>query len=293
MSSSSTTASRLRSLIDRFGFPHLLATTLAFVGATILLGVAAKATGGGLGCEANWPQCDAGPYNLLPAGLPSFYEWIHRFVAMFAGFAIIGTAIASLRNAAIDRRVTGLIALGAVLTPIQVYLGRETVLQYQIEILSLHFWTAVLIFVLFVVATVLVWAPRLGTRHVIYALGIGALTLPLHAALSPLFLTNITSYDPSVQVAQYATTLLLLSSGIVAAMVGRRRIATPAIQAVLFSTPVLAFTTSFFGRQYTSTFNWVFEPLYVLSALALLAALLGAIVLIRRETTDRSAALDR
>jgi len=38
-------------LIDRFSYPHLLTATLALVAATILLGVAAKATGSGLACE--------------------------------------------------------------------------------------------------------------------------------------------------------------------------------------------------------------------------------------------------
>ena len=154
-----------RSFVDRFGFRHLLATTLVLVAATILLGVAARATGSGLACDANWPQCDAGPFNLFPANLPSFYEWIHRFVAMFAGFAIVGTAVAAWRDSSLDARVTLTVVLGMVLTPIQVVLGRETVLQYRMEILSLHFWTAILIFGLFVVATALVWKDAFARRH--------------------------------------------------------------------------------------------------------------------------------
>ncbi len=84
---------------------------------------------------------------------------------MFAGFAIIGSALAAWRSPSIDTRVAALVVLGMVLTPIQVVLGRETVLQYEMTILSLHFWTAVLIFALFVVATVLVWESSLTRRH--------------------------------------------------------------------------------------------------------------------------------
>jgi len=168
----------LRSLIDRFSYPHLLTATLALVAATILLGVAAKATGSGLACEANWPRCDAGPYNLLPGSMPSFYEWFHRFVSMFAGFAIVGSALAAWRLPDVDRRVTGLVVAGMVLTPVQVALGRETVQQYTMDILSLHFWTAVTIFTLFLIATVLVWAPRLTGTHVTGALALGIVALP-------------------------------------------------------------------------------------------------------------------
>lgn len=210
-------------MTDRFGYPHFLAATLVLVAATILLGVAAKATGSGLACEANWPQCDAGPFNLFPANLPSFYEWIHRFVAMFAGFAIIGSAVAAWRLPDIDTRVASLVVLGMVLTPIQVYLGRETVLVYEMDILSLHFWTAILIFGLFVVATVLVWRSALGAETVTAAFGLGLLSVPLHIALSPTDLGVVSEYSPTVQLLQYGVTLALIAAVIVAIMVGRWR----------------------------------------------------------------------
>jgi len=215
--------SRLRSLIDRFSYPHLLTATLALVAATILLGVAAKATGSGLACEANWPRCDAGPYNLLPGSMPSFYEWFHRFVSMFAGFAIVGSALAAWRLPDVDRRVTGLVVAGMVLTPVQVALGRETVQQYTMDILSLHFWTAVTIFTLFLIATVLVWAPRLTGTHVTGALALGIVALPAHVALSPVVGTEISSYSPTMQLIQYAVALTLLGAAVVAALVGHRR----------------------------------------------------------------------
>ncbi|RQG89959.1 cytochrome oxidase assembly protein [Natrarchaeobius halalkaliphilus] len=277
-----------RPIIARFGFPQLLATTLVLVGATILLGVAAKATGSGLACEANWPQCDAGPYNLFPANLPSFYEWFHRFVAMFAGFAIIGSALAAWRIPSVDKRVATLVILGTILTPIQIVLGRETVLQYEMTILSLHFWTAVLIFVLFVVATAFVWKPRLDRTHVTGALVLTAASLPLHVALSPLALTDITEYSPTVQMIQYAVTLALLAGVIVAVMVGRWRFEDERVRLLLSVAAGLALIVVFLGRRAVMTFNPALDYLYVVASAVLFVVCLGGIWLSRRDPSDSS-----
>ncbi|WP_137288263.1 COX15/CtaA family protein [Natronorubrum halophilum] len=279
----------LRPLIERFGFPHLLAMTLVLVAATILLGVAAKATGSGLACEQNWPLCDAGPYNLFPSNLPSFYEWFHRFVAMFAGVAIIGTAVAAVRLPNIDTRVAALVVAGMILTPIQVVLGRETVTQYTMDILSLHFWTAVLIFVLFVVATVRVWAPRLTAGYVTGALALGAVSLPFHVALSPLVIGDITTYRPSLQMAQYGVTLALLAAVIVARMVGRRRFESVRLTGLLSGTAALALLVVFVGRRAVMTYSPLLDDLYIATAGLLLVSFLAGIWLTRvtpSETTD-------
>nr|WP_277410178.1 cytochrome oxidase assembly protein [Natrinema longum] len=261
----------------------MLTATLALVAATILLGIAAKATGSGLACEANWPQCDAGPYNLLPGSLPSFYEWFHRFVAMFAGFAIIGSALAAWRLPDVDRRVAGLLVLGMVLTPVQVALGRETVQQYTIDILSLHFWTAVLIFTLFLVATVLVWAPRLTGTHVIGALALGIVALPAHVVLSPVIGSELSSYSPTMQMTQYGVTLVLLGAAIVAAMIGRRRF-TGRVLVPLLAAPPLVVGVLFFGRQ---AINPALETPYLVAAAALLVTFVAGIVLARGADATR------
>lgn len=258
-----------RSLISRVGFPHLLAATLALVAATILLGVAAKATGSGLACEANWPQCDAGPFNLFPANIPSFYEWIHRFVAMFAGFGIVGSALVAWRSPNVDGRVASLIVLGMVLTPIQVYLGRETVLSYQLDILSLHFWTAILIFSMYVIATVLVWKSKLTASHVTGALGAGLLVLPVHVALSPTDFGVVSNYSPTVQLVQYGVTLALLASVIVATMVGRWSFDDSRLLALLAGTTILAVAVSYLGRLAVMTFDPALDQLYLATTLAL------------------------
>ncbi|RQG98478.1 cytochrome oxidase assembly protein [Natrarchaeobius oligotrophus] len=275
----------VRPLIDRFGFPQLLATTLVLVAATILLGVAAKATGSGLACEANWPQCDAGPYNLLPANLPSFYEWFHRFVAMFAGFAIVGSALAAWRLPTVDRRVARLVVLGMILTPIQVVLGRETVLQYEMTILSLHFWTAVLIFVLFVVATVLVWQSKLTSAHAVVALAVGVVALALHVALSPVVGTATVNYSPTMQLVQYGVTLTLLGSTIVAAMVVRDRFEDRLTVASALATPPLVVAVLFFGRR---AVNPALEVPYLILAAVLLVAFLVSVRFVRSASSTRS-----
>ncbi|NKE37696.1 cytochrome oxidase assembly protein [Natronococcus sp. JC468] len=272
-------------MIARFGFPHLLAATLALVASTILLGVAAKATGSGLACQANWPQCDAGPYNLFPANLPSFYEWFHRFVAMFAGFAIIGSAVAAWRSPSVDRRVTALVVGGMVLTPIQVVLGRETVTQYTMDILSLHFWTAVTIFSMFVVATVLVWSDSLRASHVTAALGLGALAVPAHVALSPLEVSLISNYSPTTQLLQYGATLALLAGVIVAAMGGRWRFDDRRLSGLLSVSAVLALVVAYLGRRAVMTYSATLDGLYIAAALALLGAFAAAIVRTRTAKT--------
>ncbi|AFZ71648.1 COX15/CtaA family protein [Natronobacterium gregoryi] len=284
MSSDTTPRPGVRSLIDRLGYHHLLASTLVLVTATILLGVAAKATGSGLACEANWPQCDAGPYNLFPANLPSFYEWFHRFVAMFAGFAIIGSAVTAWRTPTVDRRVTALVVLGMILTPIQVVLGWQTVAQYTMDILSLHFWTAVLIFGLFVVATVLVWEHRLRASHVTGALALGAAAVPFHVLLSPPIIADVSSYSATVQMLQYGVTLAVVAAAIVAPMVGRRQLEDGRLTGYLSGTGVFALVVVFLGRQTGMAVSATLDLLYVVTAGVLLIAFLAGIVLVRRRT---------
>jgi cytochrome c oxidase assembly protein subunit 15 len=261
-------------LCSRFRFRHLLVLTLGLVAATIVLGVAAKATGSGLACEARWPRCDGGPFNLFPASLPSFYEWIHRFVAMFAGFGIVGSALAAWRLPSVGRRVTGLVLAGALLTPVQVYLGRATVFQYRMGILSLHFWTAILIFSTFLVATVLVRSPALSAGHVTAALGLGVAVLPVHVALSPVEWGLVSTYSPTVQLLQYAVTLLLLAAVIVAAMGARARFEGRRLAALLAVAGALALVVAYLGRRTVMTVSPVLDVLYLGAAGALLLAFL-------------------
>lgn len=280
MSYDSRTSGTPSGPFDRVGFSHLLAVTVGLVAATILLGVAAKATGSGLACEANWPLCDGGLLDLFPANFPSFFEWVHRVVAMVAGFFIVGTALAAWRGATSDSRVIYAVTLGLLLTPIQVLLGRETVLTYEMTILSLHFWTAVVIFGLFAGSVILVWAPSITAARVTAALGIGALAVPIHVALSPLF---IGSYTAVIQTAQYATVLALVTAVLVGTIVGRRRYDGRAARAVVIVAPLLAFAVLLLGRRAVMTFAPALDALYAFASAALFALLLAGVVVARRD----------
>ncbi|MCX2818100.1 cytochrome oxidase assembly protein [Haladaptatus sp. F3-133] len=263
--------------LRRASFRHLLTVTLALVAGTIVLGVAAKATGSGLACQANWPQCDTGPFNLFPASLPSFYEWIHRFVAMFAGFAILGSGAVAWLSSSVDRRVAPLVLVGTVLTPVQVYLGRETVFEYEMAILSLHFWTAILIFSLFAVATVLAWKGSLSRRGMKAGLFTALATLPAHIALSPTDLGVVSSYTPTVQLLQYAVTLALILSVILVSMTGRWWFESRMLAVVLGAVGVLTLGVAYLGRRSVMAFSPMLDSMYIGSAVLLAVALVATL----------------
>lgn len=125
-------------------FRHLAATTAVLAFALILLGIYTRGLGAGLACEARWPFCD-GWMGLFPATWPSFVEWFHRFVAMIAGFLILGTAVAAYRGGH-QRRIVLASVVAVVLLPIQVLLGANTVFNYGVYAQLLHNATAQLIF---------------------------------------------------------------------------------------------------------------------------------------------------
>lgn len=263
--------------LGRVKFRHLLTVTLTLVAGTIVLGIAAKATGSGLACQANWPQCDTGPLNLFPASLPSFYEWIHRFVAMFAGFAILASGVVAWRSSAVDRRVAPLVLLGTVLTPVQVYLGRETVFQYRMNILSLHFWTAITIFSLFAIATVLAWRGSLSTRSATVGFVAGFVTLPAHVALSPTSVGVVADYTPTVQLLQYAVTLALIASVILGVMASRWWFESRRLDVALAAAVVLTPVVAYLGRRSVMAFSPALDRMYLVSVALLGAVLLGAL----------------
>ena len=263
--------------LGRVKFRHLLTVTLTLVAGTIVLGIAAKATGSGLACQANWPQCDTGPLNLFPASLPSFYEWIHRFVAMFAGFAILASGVVAWRSSAVDRRVAPLVLLGTVLTPVQVYLGRETVFQYRMNILSLHFWTAITIFSLFAIATVLAWRESLSTRSATVGFIAGFVTLPAHVALSPTSVGVVADYTPTVQLLQYAVTLALIASVILGVMASRWWFESSRLDVALAAAVVLTPVVAYLGRRSVMAFSPALDRMYLVSVALLGVVLLGAL----------------
>lgn len=250
-------------------FRSLVAVTTAFVAATILLGVATKSYGAGLACQARWPVCDGGLLNLFPESFPSFFEWLHRVVAGIGGLFIVGTALLSWRWETPDA-VRRALTVGAVLTPIQVLFGRETVVTFSTEALALHFWTAVTIFAAFAFALVATWADAIGTAHLKTA-AVGAVVLfPVQVLLSPPF---VSSYTPVLQTLQYAVLLALVLSVIVLVVVGREAVGryrtAPAVALVALV------PTVYLGRHLLAG-SGLHRGVYLLGGLVVFGALLAS-----------------
>ncbi|MFC3959951.1 COX15/CtaA family protein [Halovivax cerinus] len=249
-STTRTEASGFGLLSRRFGVPELVGTTLVLVSATILLGIATKASGAGLACDANWPLCDGGILNLFPATFPSFFEWIHRVVAGVSGLFIVASAIVTWRSGA-DRTAAWALTIGLLLTPVQVALGAGTVKLYDLAILDLHFWTAIAIFCSFAVGAIVLTADRLNTTTVTRALGIATVLVPAQVVLSPLV---ISTYTEVLQTTLYAVTLVFIGSLLFAAIVGRRRY-EGRTALVLGAAPILGLVVVYFGRESVMGFD--------------------------------------
>jgi cytochrome c oxidase assembly protein subunit 15 len=131
---------------------HLAGATTGLTFLLILLGVYTAASGAGLACSGQWPLCDGG---LLPETLPSFIEWLHRFVAMVTGVAILGTTVALWREHD-SRRIRGAGLLALVATPVQALLGGATVIRYTPVVQTAHHGAAMVIFGALLAATL--WA---------------------------------------------------------------------------------------------------------------------------------------
>lgn len=129
----------------------VIATYLLF-----LLGIYTAAIGAGLTCGARWPLCDGAVFGLFPANWTSFVEWFHRLVALVTGFLILGSWIVAWRSR-VTRRAIFAFSVAVILLPPQVWLGAQTVLQYDILSLTAHFLTPLLIFAGVLIGTAIVF----------------------------------------------------------------------------------------------------------------------------------------
>jgi cytochrome c oxidase assembly protein subunit 15 len=135
-------------------FRHLAGVTSGLTFALILIGVYTGAAGAGLACEARWPLCD-GWMGLFPATIPSFIEWSHRFVAMIAGFFILGTAVAAWRHDH-AKRIKYASAVALAVLPVQILLGANTIFNFGVMSRVFHHTAALTIFAAMVATTA--WA---------------------------------------------------------------------------------------------------------------------------------------
>jgi len=208
--------------LSRRGFRRLAALTVGATFLTILLGVSTKATGAGLACQARWPVCDGGFLNLFPQSVPSSFEMIHRVVAGLTGPFILATAGFAWLD---DRsRYVKLAATAAlVLLPLQVFLGRQTVLEFTGPVLFLHYWTAMGIFAGVVVATTLVYRDVVAAGAYRRALAVAAIAQPVVVLFGAQVLSR---YTPPVQTAHYAVSLTILAA-LLFAVVGGWRLLDP------------------------------------------------------------------
>ena len=267
-------------LTGPFGYRHLVAATVLFTYFTILLGVSTKATGAGLACNANWPLCDGGLLNLFPASMPSFFEWFHRVVAGITGFLILGATVGAWRGYGDDRLTKWAAVVGLVLLPIQVTLGRQTVLQFTAVILAAHYWVAMSIFGAFVVVAVRTWESRITPRRVGFALALALVLLPIQTALSPQFVTN---YTPPVQATHYGVMLLVLAAALTALVAGWRH-ATGAARAALALAVALIPVQILFARSLVTNYAAWVQLAHLAVTLGIFLAALGALAWFRRTT---------
>lgn len=210
-------------------YPSLLVLTAGLTYVLILLGVYTAAVGAGLSCAGRWPLCDGAVFGLFPANFPSFVEWFHRLVAMIVGFLILGSAYATYRRDA-PRSATVAMGLVLVLLPVQILLGAETVLAYEVLVLIAHFSTAIVIFSLLVAVAVAAVGPSAISVDRIRWIAVAMLVaVPVLVAVSPSF---VRVHDVPYQIAYngiglgiYGGLLViaLWSGRLEAADVGQRR----------------------------------------------------------------------
>lgn len=254
-------------------FRYLVATTILFVFTTILLGVATKSYGAGLACQARWPVCDGGLLTLFPESFPSFFEWIHRVVAGIGGLFIVGSAIDSWRRET-PAKIRYALTLGALLTPLQVLLGQQTVVNFGAsEVLTAHFWTAFTIFGAFSFAFVATWADQIRPTH-LTAAALGALVLfPANVLLTPPF---ISSYTPVLGTLQYAVLLVLVLAVLTLVVVGREELSGPLRHAPLVVLAALPITV-YLGRHLIAA-STLHQTAYLLAGLVVYGGLIASAV---------------
>ncbi len=193
---------------------RLLPATAAATYVLMLLGIYTAAVGAGLTCGARWPLCDGAVFGLFPANWVSFVEWFHRLVALVTGFLILGSWFVTWRSSG-NRRGTWAFTAAVVLTPVQIWLGAETVRQYEVLILSAHFVTAMLIFIAVLAGVWWSRAPAPSARRRSRLLGgAAALTVPFLALTPQLFV----AHTGPVQVIYYGTGLAIAGAVLLAAL---------------------------------------------------------------------------
>jgi cytochrome c oxidase assembly protein subunit 15 len=166
MAGTSTAVGTRYILGGRIPYRHLAGSTLVVTYVVMILGSYTGAIGAGLSCP-DWPMCygtlvpfldPAIIQNSVYTPLQIFAEWIHRGLAMVAGFMILGTAIAAWRIHRDNPVIRWSATLALILLPLQVVLGGLTVTE-QLDpfIVTSHLAFATLILVMLTTTFVGSW----------------------------------------------------------------------------------------------------------------------------------------
>lgn len=151
---------------DRIPYRYLAGVTLVVTYVVMILGSYTGAIGGGLSCP-DWPTCYGTwvPFldpaiiaNSAYTPIQIFAEWIHRGLAMLAGFLILGTVIAAWRVHRDNAIIRWSATLALVFLPVQVVLGGLTVTESLAPfIVTSHLAFATLILVMLTATFVSSW----------------------------------------------------------------------------------------------------------------------------------------
>ncbi|MFW6331345.1 MAG: heme A synthase [Gemmatimonadota bacterium] len=201
-------------LLDRVGgylIDHARGVAAVTTGLTfflLLLGEFTAATGSGATCNYTYPGC-AGQLSPVGLSIPQFIEWLHRFVAMFTGYVILGNAVV-LWRAYPGTRISRAGWLAALLLPFQVVVGGVTVTfatlfpgGYAPPVQLVHFTVAFAIFLSLVAA--LVWLDQRVGRGVnterLYLLAVAGVGI---SGIQAVFARDLVfTFWPSVQAAYH------------------------------------------------------------------------------------------
>lgn len=135
-----------------------LATTVATV-LLIAIGGLVRATGSGLGCGDDWPDCNG---QLLPVldARPVIIEWTHRAVAMVVGLMTALLVVVAFRNHREDRSLRRLTAGAFALVVLQALLGRVVVKEHLEVLLVVGHLATALLFLGVLITTFVAAGPR-------------------------------------------------------------------------------------------------------------------------------------
>ncbi|MCL9816689.1 COX15/CtaA family protein [Natronocalculus amylovorans] len=265
---------------DWLTFRRFAAFTTGLTLSLITLGVYTAATGSGLACNAEWPLCSG---QLVPALTinPDFIEWFHRFIAMIAGFLIIGTAAWSWRGGG-GKNAKKAATLAVLLLPLQISIGAVTVTVsglipwgYSVPTHAAHLLVALTIFTLLLLTTLEAYRnhhrrpPGKRAQLALAVTFVGlAMSLPFSRA------TPMLVYDAAGQ-SWFVTGSLIAYVGLVATIVWSWN--TDRVVSTLASVGVTAlFVTMLFGRDivaYTGTVQLVNLVLIGIIAVSVVAGL--------------------